>query len=164
MKKILLAIPLVFGSLLASAQAPVFPPDGYIRQILEDRNIKYEVLSGSDNEFRIATDLGNGRSQTGFIDSRVHTFSGYEFRDVLSLVLVSDEMPSRSTLYEILEANEKLEMGFFEMFHNGMSYVVRYKCRVAANLSPGKLLDVFYYGITVADELEKIVARGEDEE
>lgn len=162
MKKVLLFSLMILGSVVVLAQQKDFPPDGYIMRILDNRNIAYDVLTGSDNEFRIYTDLGNGRKQVGFIDSRLHTFSDYAFRDVLSLVLVTEDMPSRSTLLEILEANEKLEMGFFEMFHNGESYVVRYKCRIAANLSPDKLMDVFYYGITVSDELEKNLARGED--
>lgn len=164
MKKLIIAVLLSLIGWAACAQDQIFPVDEGVRQMLEDRGLRYMLMSESENEFRIVVDLKNGRHQAGFIDSRLRDFMGYPFRDVMSLVLVVPDMPSQRMLYHILEVNERLEMGAFEMFHNGTNYVVRYKCRVAANLSPSKLMDVFYYAVTVSDELERYLTDGADVE
>lgn len=164
MKSILCSALLLISALGASAQdqEPYIEPDAWVQDILERRNMQYAVMNSNESEFRIETELGNGRAQGGFIDSKVSSYQGIALRDILSLVLVTEEMPSQDMMYKILEVNEQLEMGFFEMFHNGASYVVRYKCRVPAYLNERDLIDIYYYGITVSDELEKLITDGGD--
>ncbi|MBX9448854.1 MAG: hypothetical protein KL787_03700 [Taibaiella sp.] len=164
MKSILCSALLVISALGASAQdqEPYIEPDAWVQDILERRNMQYAVMNSNESEFRIETELGNGRAQGGFIDSKISAYQGIELRDILSLVLVTEEMPAQDMMYKILEVNEQLKMGFFEMFHNGASYVVRYKCRVPAYLNERDLIDIYYYGITVSDELEKLITGGED--
>ena len=165
MKSILCSALLMISALGASAQdqEPYYTdPDAWVQEILERRNMQYAVMNSNESEFRIETELGNGRAQGGFIDSKISSYHGIELRDILSLVLVVEEMPPQDILYKILEVNEQLQMGFFEIFHNGTSYVVRYKCRVPAYLNARDLIDIYYYGITVSDELEKLITDGGD--
>ncbi len=171
MKKLLISIFMLCSTLAAMAQdgdlheaetKSPYKVDKEIEEILIRRNMNYAVMSSNENEFRIETNLGNGRSQGGFIDSRVRKINGDYYRDILALVLVTNEMPSAETLSHILAVNEKLEQGFFEMFHNGTDFVVRYKNRVLADLDEHSLIDAFYYGITVSDQLEKEITDGGD--
>lgn len=171
MKKFLISMFMLCSALVAMAQdgdphdeetKSPYKVDTEIEEMLIRRNMNYSVMSSSENEFRIETNLGNGRSQGGFIDSRVRKINGDYYRDIMALVLVTTEMPSAETLFHILEVNEKLEQGFFEMFHNGTDYVVRYKNRVHADLKERTLIDAYFYGITVSDQLEKEITDGGD--
>lgn len=166
MKSILCSAFLIMSTLgvCAQDQEQYIEPDAWVQDILDRRNMEYAVMNSNESEFRIETELGNGRAQGGFIDSKIGSYHGIKLRDILSLVLVAEEMPSQDIMYKILEVNEQLKMGFFEMFHNGTSYVVRYKCRVPAYLNERDLIDIYYYGITVSDELEKIITEGQDVE
>lgn len=173
MKKLLISFFMLCSTLIVMAQdendhhhdegtKSPYKVDKEIEEMLIRRNMNYAVMSNSENEFRIDTDLGNGRNQAGFIDSRVRKINGDYYRDIMALVLVTNEMPSAEILFHILEVNEKLEQGFFEMFHNGTDYVVRYKNRVIADLNENSLIDAYYYGITVSDQLEKEITNGGD--
>lgn len=164
MRTLLLCAWCLISAFSITAQEKFIEPDTWVSDILDRKNLDYQLIESNESEFRIETNLGNGRSQGGFIDSKLSKFNGIELRDILSLVLVSETMPTRDQMYMILASNEQLKMGYFEMFHNGNDYVVRYKCRVPAYLNPDDLIDIYYYGITVADELEGLITEGKDVE
>lgn len=163
MKKILL-LSLAICSLAPMLQAQSHE-DERVQYYLEKRGYEYTKIDENEGELRIFMDLGNGRTQSGYIDTKDGYFpNGAAYREVVSLVYVNEIRPNEHELFQILQYNAKLERGAFEINENEGNYVIRYMYRIASDFTEREIMDAFYYAITVADQLESVLTPGEDEE
>ena len=155
MKKILTSLTFALLTQLTFGQLSTSVGDPRVRKLLSELEYEFMVVTSNENEFRVSFDLGNGRTQAGFIDSRTSFYGNFEIREISSLVYVGHTLPAQNTLYYILKRNSELKIGAYEMIFNGTDYVIRFNAKVSADLDSEGLNTILTLVLMTADELEK---------
>jgi hypothetical protein len=134
--------------------------DPRVGRALSQLEVRYEITSNGD--YKVVFDLGNGRSQVGFITSRTFEFAGFEFREVYSIGLRSFGPFNVKTANALLEQNEQLKMGAWGIVKDAQdNYLAIFTAKVAANLSGQDLMSVLAAVLKTADEVERELGMGD---
>ncbi|WNZ27113.1 hypothetical protein HJG54_29830 [Leptolyngbya sp. NK1-12] len=134
--------------------------DPRVGRALSQLEVRYEITSNGD--YKVIFDLGNGRSQVGFITSRTFEFAESELREVYSIGLRSFGPFNVNVANALLEYNEQLKIGAWGVVKDAQdNYLAIFTAKVAANLSGQDLMSVIAAVLKSADEVERELGIGD---
>ncbi|MBF2048670.1 MAG: hypothetical protein IGS54_15150 [Elainella sp. C42_A2020_010] len=134
--------------------------DPRVGRALSQLEVRYEITSNGD--YKVIFDLGNGRSQVGFITSRTFEFAESELRKVYSIGLRSFGPFNVNVANALLEYNEQLKIGAWGVVKDAQdNYLAILTAKVAANLSGQDLMSVIAAVLKSADEVERELGIGD---
>nr|RNJ70286.1 MAG: hypothetical protein EDM05_06330 [Leptolyngbya sp. IPPAS B-1204] len=134
--------------------------DPRVGRALSQLEVRYEITSNGD--YKVIFDLGNGRSQVGFITSRTFEFAESELREVYSIGLRSFGPFNVNVANALLEYNEQLKIGAWGVVKDAQdNYLAILTAKVAANLSGQDLMSVIAAVLKSADEVERELGIGD---
>lgn len=135
--------------------------DPRIAQALRELEIKFEV--GDDGDYAFGFDLGDGRSQMGFIRSGTYEFCGIELREILSAGLRSMGPFDARTCNLLLRQNSDVKVGSWSVVKDDEdNHLAIFSAKVSADLSGEALLGVIVGVLKTADEMEARLAGRDD--
>jgi len=139
--------------LLAQIGVTKVEPDSRVAKILSEAKLNYTV--DSDGDFKLYTQLNNGRLQTVWIISETQTVGSIEVRQVWSLGYASDTPPPEPILHELLEQNSRVKLGAWQIRKMSGKYVAVFAVQVGANIDKTNLLQILSAVASTADDFEK---------
>ncbi len=135
--------------------------DPRVAKALDDLDIRYEIDPQGDYKFGF--NLGDDRSQMGFIRSRTFEFAGVELREVYSAGLQSFGPFDARTANLLLAQNADVKIGAWEVGHNKEDqHFAVFSATIAADLDGEALLEVIHGVVMTADQMEQRLAGRDD--
>lgn len=128
-------------------------PDSRVERILTEAKLNYTV--DSDGDFKLYTQLKDGRLQTVWIISETQLVGSLEVRQVWSLGYASDSPLPEPILRELLEQNARVKLGAWQIRKMSGKYVAVFAVQVGANIDKTNLLQILSAVASTADDLEK---------
>jgi hypothetical protein len=129
--------------------------DSRVRRLLEELGYRYEI--DSDGDFKLTMNLGEGRSQVGFISSKTASFGGLEIRDLFSVAYVLDQPPTEKIANFLLRDNAVVKMGAWRITGgaDGGRCGLVFAANVAADCDARTFSTVWEFVLRKADAFEK---------
>jgi len=135
--------------------------DPRVAKALQELGIKYQV--SQDGDYRFGFDLGNGRTQLGFIKSKTYEFCGIEIREIFSEGLRSMGPFDARTCNILLQQNAQLKVGAWEVGKDAEdNHFAIFSARVAADLQGEELLAIIAAVLKTADDMEQRLGGRDD--
>lgn len=131
--------------------------DVRVKKALEKLELKYTITDG--NDFKLAYDMGEGRSQLVFIDSTTSKYQDFEIRNIYAAGYLSDEPDFPANVANrLLKENSLLKIGAWEK--QGKFAVITVK--ISADAGPEAIKSAISIAIYQADTIEKELMDGKD--
>jgi hypothetical protein len=135
--------------------------DPRVAKALEELDINFEV--DSDGDFKFGFNLGEGRSQLGFIRSKTFEFGGLEMREIFSVGLNSFGAFDARTANFLLEQNGNVKIGGWAIARDDKDHhLALFSAKIAADLAGELLMGVIYAVLTTADRIEERLSGRDD--
>lgn len=135
--------------------------DPRVAQALRELEINFEVCD--DGDYSFGFNLGDGRSQMGFIRSATYDFCGVELREVLSAGLRSMGPFDARTCNLLLRQNADVKVGSWSIVSDAEdNHLAIFSAKVSADLRGEALLGVIAGVLKTADEMEARLAGRDD--
>lgn len=129
--------------------------DPRVRRLLDELGCRYEI--DGDGDFKLTLNLGDGRSQLGFINSNTTSFSGLEIREIYSLGYILDSEPSEKIANFLLRDNGQVKMGAWRIsggVEGGRCGLI-FAAHIGADCDAQTLSTVLEFVFRKADRFEK---------
>lgn len=134
--------------------------DPRVRRLLEQLEWKYTV--DSDSDFKILFDMGQGRSQQGFICSKTQSLAGLEIREMFSIGYECDGPLPATVANLLLQMNSRVKLGAWRAIRlDSGRHLAMFGAQIAANTDAHTLKTTFLAILGVADEIEKSLCGGD---
>lgn len=132
--------------------------DARIGKQLDTLGYKYEV--DEDGDYKLTFDMGEDRSQLGFVISRTESYGKHKVREVWAPAYRSpgEQFPVEIA-NKLLEDSQSSKMGAWVKQGNMAVFVVK----IPADASDQELDDALDYALRAADLMEKELTPGKDE-
>jgi hypothetical protein len=137
---------------LGGASAAGGAKDARVERILKQLKYHYEITSDSD--FKVPTDLDDGRTQTVYVNSSTSTFGVLEVREVWAIAMkVHGALPAQ--LANRLLNDRKKFGGWRALTTDTGDTLVYFSAQVSSDCDAQTLDSVMDLVLAVADKLEK---------
>jgi len=152
-----------FFSLQINAQSKKVSKGGTdirVATALNQIKTEYEVVK--DGVYMVTYETKDKRTQKVLIPSETETFNGVEFRTILSLAAITDNLPSQQEANYLLQQNVE-RMGVWTIHKNPSGkYIIANMLRVPADFDGKKLHMALSEVSILADELEKRLSKKDE--
>jgi len=130
--------------------------DPRVGRVLDELEYGYEI--DKDGDFKLQFDLGEGRSQVGFINSNTQSFGDIEIREVYSVGCIVGGPPDAQLLSSLLQHNGVVKLGAWRIseLQNGDVAII-FAAHIAADTDARTLGAIIELVLKTADEFEKNV-------
>lgn len=157
MKKLVVSIALVslvLLSPLASAQVGAKKAgDPRVEKLLKELELKHTL--DKDGDYRLGTDIGEGRTQLVWILSNTEELGTLEIRQIWSVAYRSKAPLSAEITNRLLEQNTHVKLGAWQVRKMGDDYVAVFAAQIGADTDKLSLLLALHAVTTSADKIEK---------
>jgi hypothetical protein len=135
--------------------------DSRVAKAFKELNIEYQL--DDDGDYRFGFDLGEGRSQMGFIRSETFEFAGVEMREIFSVGLKSFGPFDARTSNFLLEQNTRMKVGAWSTVRDAEdNHLALFGAKIAADMKGELLVGVILAVLTAADEMEHRLSGRDD--
>lgn len=134
--------------------------DPRVERLLQEAEMKYSI--DNDGDFKLANDVGNGRTQLVWILSNTSELGTLEIRQIWSIAYSSETPFSAKIANRLLEQNSKVKLGAWQVRKMSDNYVAVFSAQIAADTDQLSLLLALHAVTTTADEIEKELTGKDD--
>ena len=135
--------------------------DPRVAKALDELEINYQI--DGDGDYRFGFDLGDDRSQIGFIRSATYDFAGVEIREVFSVGLRSFGPFDARTCNLLLVQNSQVKVGAWAVVRDAEdNHLAIFTAKIAADLAGEELLGIIAAVLKTADAMEQRLAGRDD--
>ncbi len=127
--------------------------DHRIKDLLENTGLTYEV--DKDGDFRLVNWFDNERSQVIFIFSNTSRLGDMEIREIWSVGYLSDGTMPSSVAKNLLEENDNVKLGAWELARVGDLEAGVFRANIAADTDLKTLLVTLHAVSETADAKEQ---------
>ena len=138
-----------------------------VKKLLDEIDLNYSITKY--NNFKIELlieEQPKRRTQIVYIYSKTENYNGYENREIVSRSLSIPKGEAKSSIFlELLKENGKLKSGTWSIFESESSpetYIVLFTIKVSTNISADDLYTMISLVAREADRIEKLYAKGID--
>ena len=137
---------------LGGGSAGAAAKDARVERILKQLKYHYEITS--DGDFKVPTDLDDGRTQIVYVNSSTSTFGDLEVREVWALAMKARGALAAPIANRLLKDNKKFG-GWRAINTDTGDTLVYFSAQVSADCDAQTLDSVMDLVLSVADKLEK---------
>jgi hypothetical protein len=122
--------------------------------------IRYEI--DPDGDFKLLFDVGDGRSQVAFVNSRTERFGTLEIREIWSIAHVCEGPLDPELADRLLERNRQVKFGAWGVERRGDRRHVVFTVHLSANADADALTQTLQLVLSLADQLERELTGARD--
>ncbi|MFA6545516.1 MAG: hypothetical protein WCS99_13945 [Limisphaerales bacterium] len=128
--------------------------DPRVQRLLDQLELKYQI--GGEGDFKVIFNIGDGRSQLGFISSKAYTLSTLEIREIYSFGYECDGPLPASVANILLRLNGHVKLGAWRVMRLASGrHLAAFAAQIAANTDAHTLRTTLVSVLKTADDLEK---------
>jgi hypothetical protein len=134
------------------------PGDPRVQKLLDHLQVNYSV--DRDGDFRVVMDMGDGRTQLGFVSSTTYKLASLEIREVWSVGYECDGPIPETVANYLLWQNHQMKLGAWKMIrYESGRHLAAYAAQIAANTDAETLKTTMLAVLVAADDVEKDLSR-----
>lgn len=134
--------------------------DPRVEKLLKEIGLKHTV--DGDGDFRLGTEVEDGRSQVCWILSNTSKLGTLEIRQIWSIGYRSKTPFSAKVANQLLERNSIVKLGSWQVRKMGDDYVAVFSAQIAADTDRVSLLLALHAVTSIADEIEQELTGKDD--
>lgn len=128
--------------------------DSRVQRLLDQLEWKYRI--DSDSDFQVLFDVGEGRSQQGFIRSSTYSLGDLEIRDMFSVGYKCAGPLPANVANLLLQLNSRMKLGAWRAIRlESGQHLAMFGAQIAANTDANTLRTTFLAVLKTADDVEK---------
>jgi hypothetical protein len=134
--------------------------DTRVKQLLDHLEFKYTI--DRDGDFKVLFDMGEERSQLGFISSNTYVLGSLEIREVWSVGYECDGPLPEAVANYLLWQNNRMKLGAWRvMRYESGRHLAAFAAQIAANTDAQTLRTTLAAVLGAADDTEKVLSGGD---